>query len=175
MFPKAHAVAYDISAIRLGWYKVYYPIAFYAAMFTVAPGGFDGEIAIKGKEYVRNQIREITEKGKEATAAEQDMIPIWQLVVEFYARGFSFLPVDLYKSKARMFQPEGDKIRMPFSVLPGLGEKAAESIESVASDGEIYSVEELAQKGKISKTHIEILKRNHVLDGLNDTNQMRFF
>lgn len=175
MFPKAHAVAYDISAIRLGWYKVYYPIAFYAAMFTVAPGGFDGEIAIRGKEYVKNQIKEINAKGKEATAAEKDMIPIWQLVVEFYARGFNFLPVDLYKSKAKIFEPDGDKIRIPFSVLPGLGVKAAESIEAVAAEGEIFSVEELAQKSKISKTHIEILKRNHVLDGLNDTNQMRFF
>ncbi len=175
MFPKAHAVAYDISAIRLGWYKVYYPIAFYAAMFTVAPGGFDGEIAIRGKEYVRNQIKEINSKGKEATAAEKDLIPIWQLVVEFYARGYSFLPVDLYKSRAKVFEPDGDKIRIPFSVLPGLGIKAAESIEAVASKGEIFSVEELAQKSKISKTHIEILKRNHVLDGLNDTNQMRFF
>ncbi len=175
MFPKAHAVAYDISAIRLGWYKIYYPIAFYAAMFTVAPGGFDAEIAMKGKEFVRNQIKEINAKGKEASAAEKDMIPIWQLVVEFYARGLQFLPVDLYKSKAKTFMPEDGKIRIPFSVLPGLGVKAAESIEEVAKEGNIISIEELQQKSKISKTHIEILKRNGVLDELSETNQIRFF
>lgn len=175
MFPKAHAVAYDISAIRLGWYKVYHPIAFYAAMFTVAPGGFDAEIALQGKEYVRNQIKEINEKGKEATAAEKDLIPIWQLVVEFYARGFQFLPVDLHKSRAKIFMPEDGKVRIPFSVLKGLGTKAAESIEAVMSEGDVISVEELQQRTKISKTHVEILKRCGVLDGISETNQMRFF
>lgn len=175
MFPKAHAVAYDISAIRLGWYKVYYPIAFYAAMFTVAPGGFDAEIALQGKEYVRNQIKEINDKGKEATAAEKDLIPIWQLVVEFYARGFKFLPVDLHKSRAKIFMPEDGKIRIPFSVLKGLGTKAAESIEAVMSEGDVISIEELQQRTKISKTHVEILKRCGVLDGISETNQMRFF
>ena len=175
MFPKAHAVAYDISAIRLGWYKVHHPIAFYAAMFTVAPGGFDAEIVMKGKEYVRAQIREINAKGKEATAAEKDLIPIWQLVVEFYARGLEFLPVDLHKSHAKQFTPEDGKVRIPFSALPGLGTKAAESIAEVMADGDIISVEELRERSKISKTHIEILKRNGVLDGISETSQIRFF
>lgn len=175
MFPKAHAVAYDISAIRLGWYKVYYPIAFYAAMFTVAPGGFDAEIVMKGKDYVRGQIEEINAKGREASAAEKDLIPIWQLVVEFYARGFTFLPVDLYKSTAKTFMPEDGRIRIPFSMLPGLGVKAAESLEEVAAEGDILSVEELQQRSKISRTHVDILRRNGVLDGLSETNQIRFF
>ncbi len=175
MFPKAHAVAYDISAIRLGWYKVYYPIAFYAAMFTVAPGGFDAEIVMKGKEYVKDQIRQINAKGKEATAAEKDLIPIWQLVVEFYARGLEFLPVDIHKSKAKEFSPEDGKVRIPFSALPGLGTKAAESIAEVMQDGGILSVEELRERSKISKTHIEILKRNGVLDGISETAQISFF
>lgn len=175
MFPKAHAVAYDISAIRLGWYKVYYPIAFYAAMFTVAPKGFDAEVAIKGKEYVKEQIKQINEKGKDATAAEKELIPIWQLVVEFYARGFEFLPVDIHRSYAKQFNPEDGKIRIPFSALPGLGDKAAESIAEVMKDDDILSVEELRQKAKLSKTHIEILRRNGVLDGINETTQISFF
>ena len=175
MFPKAHAVAYDISAIRLGWYKIYYPIAFYAAMFTVAPGGFDAEIVMKGKAFVREQIKEINAKGREASQAEKDLIPIWQLVVEFYARGLEFLPVDLHKSKAKEFSPEDGKVRIPFSALPGLGTKAAESIAEVMADGDILSVEELRERSKISKTHIEILKRNGVLDGINETSQIRFF
>ncbi len=175
MFPKAHAVAYDISAIRLGWYKVYHPIAFYAGMFTVAPGGFDAEIAIQGKEYVKDQIKQITAKGKEASQAEKDLIPIWQLVVEFYARGFEFLPVDIHKSKAKEFTPEDGKIRIPFSALPGLGAKAAESIAQVMQDGGILSIEELRERSKISKTHIEILKRNGVLNGISETAQLSFF
>ena len=175
MFPKAHAVAYDISAIRLGWYKVYYPIAFYAAMFTVAPKGFDAEIVMKGKDYVRDQIRQINEKGREASAAEKDLIPIWQLVVEFYARGFTFLPVDLHKSWARQFNPEDGGIRIPFSALPGLGDKAAESIAEVMAEGDVLSVEELRERSKISKTHVEILRRNGVLDGISETSQISFF
>lgn len=144
-------------------------------MFTVAPGGFDAEIAIKGKDFVKAQISAIRQKGKEATAAEKDLIPIWQLVVEFYARGLQFLPVHLYKSKAFAFVPEDGKVRIPFSVLPGLGVKAAESIQAVAEEGNILSIEELQQRAKLSKNHIEILKRNGALEGLNDTNQMTFF
>ncbi len=175
MFPKAHAVAYDISAIRLGWYKVYHPLAFYGGMFTVAPGGFDAEIAIKGKDYVKGEIRKINEKGKEASPTEKDMIPIWQLVVEMYARGYEFLPVDLYKSKAFEFTPEDGKLRIPFSALPGLGTKAAESIAQTVQNGGVLSVEELSQRAQISKTHIEILKRNGVLKDLNETAQITFF
>ncbi len=175
MFPKAHAVAYDISAIRLGWYKIYHPLAFYGAMFTVAPKGFDAEIAIKGKEYVKEQIRQITEKGNSATQKEKSMIPIWQLVVEFYARGLEFLPVDIHKSKAREFTPEDGKLRIPFGVLPELGEKAAESIEDVMQNGGgVLSVEELRERAQISKKHIEILKRNGALDGLGETAQLSF-
>jgi len=175
MFPKAHAVAYDITAIRLGWYKIYYPLAFYAGMLTVAPGGFDSEIALKGKDYLKGVIREINEKGKEATAAEKDMIPIWQLVIEFYARGFEFLPPRIYKSKARTFVPEDGKLRIPYSALPGLGEKAAENLETYAIEGEILSIEELQKAASLSKTHIEILKRNGVLEGLDETTQLSFF
>ena len=96
-------------------------------------------------------------------------------MVEFYARGLEFLPVDLEKSKAKIFQPEDGKIRIPFSALPGLGVKAAESIEEVMADGGVLSVEELRERSKISKTHVEILKRNGVLDGISETTQIRFF
>ena len=175
MFPKAHAAAYDMSAIRLGWYKIYYPLAFYAGMLTVAPGGFDSEIALKGKEYLKGVIREINEKGKEASAAEKDMIPIWQLVIEFYARGLEFLPPRIYKSKAKTFVPEDGKLRIPYSALPGLGEKAAENLETYAVEGEILSIEDLQKVAGLSKTHMEILKRNGVLNGLDETTQISFF
>ena len=95
--------------------------------------------------------------------------------MELYARGYKFLPVKLYKSKAKIFQPEDGAIRIPYSALPGLGDKAAESIARVADEGGILSIEELQQRTGISKTHVEILKRNNVLEGLDDTNQLRFF
>jgi DNA polymerase-3 subunit alpha (Gram-positive type) len=144
-------------------------------MFTVAPKGFDAEVVMKGMNYVKDQIRIINEKGKEATAAEKELIPIWQLVVEFFARGFEFLPVHISKSWARQFNPEDGKIRLPFSSLPGLGDKAADSIAEVMKEGEVLSVEELRQRSKISKTHVDILRRNGVLDGISETSQLSFF
>ena len=92
MFPKAHAVAYDMSALRLGWFKVHMPQVFYAAFLSVAPGGFEAEIMTKGKEHIKNVLREIESKGKEATQKETDMIATLQLCNEACARGFVFLP-----------------------------------------------------------------------------------
>ncbi len=175
MFPKAHAAAYDMSAIRLGWYKIYYPMEFYAAFLSVAPGGFDAEIVGKGYEGVNLAIKEIEEKGQEATAKEQETCQTLYLVREAMARGVKFLNVDLKKSDAKAFLPENGKIRMPFNSLSGLGESAAEKIIEVRDKYNIYSIEELRERTGISKAVIEILRRNHVLDGLSETNQFSFF
>jgi DNA polymerase-3 subunit alpha (Gram-positive type) len=175
MFPKAHAAAYDMSAIRLGWYKIYYPMEFYAAFLTVAPGGFDAEIVGRGYNGVNEAIREIEEKGVEATAKENETCQTLYMVREAMARGVKFLGVDLKKSDATAFLPENGKIRMPFNSLSGLGESAAEKIIDVRSKYEIYSVEDLRQRTGISKAVIEILRRNGVLNGLSETNQFSMF
>ena len=146
MFPKAHAAAYVMSAIRLGWYKVHIPIAFYGAMFTVAPGGFDAEIVGKGRAN------------------------------ECMARGIKFLSVDIEKSHSYAFLPEGNNaMRMPFSALPGLGENAAANIVKARDEEKFFSVEDLQTRAKLSKSVIEILRKNHALDNLNETDQLSLF
>ena len=175
MFPKAHAAAYDMSAIRLGWYKIYYPMEFYAAFLTVAPAGFDAEIVGGGLSSVNRAIKEIEEKGNDASQKEAELLTTLFLVREAMARGVKFLGVDLKKSDAKAFLPENGKIRMPFNSLGGLGDAAAEKIVEVRDKYEIYSIEDLRMRSGISKAVIEILRRNGVLDGLNETNQFTLF
>ena len=175
MFPKAHAVAYDMSAIRLAWFKIYKPLEFYAAYFSVAPGGFDATIVLKGKAAIRRTIEEITAKGKDATAKEQDTVSTLQLVNEALCRGVTFLPVKFDKSDAFAFLPENGKIRIPFSALPGLGETAAAKIVEVREKGEVMSQEDLRVKAGLSKTVMELLRQNGVLDGISETNQITLF
>ena len=175
MFPKAHAAAYDMSAVRLGWYKIYYPMEFYAAYLSVAPGGFDAEIVGRGYSGVDAAIKEIEGKGLEASAKESDMCQTLYLVREALARGVKFLGVDLHKSDARAFLPENGKIRMPFNSLPGLGEGAADKLVETRDKHTILSVEDLRLHSGVSKTVIEILRRNNVLANLSETNQISMF
>lgn len=175
MFPKAHAAAYVMSAIRLGWYKVHKPLEFYAAFFTVAPKGLDAELVMRGKQAVSAKIAEINDKNIESSQKDEAMLGILQLVNEAYARGIKFLPVDLYKSDAFAFLPEDGKIRLPFSSLNGVGENAAQKIMEVRDSGSLFSVEELRQRSQISKTVVEVLQKGGVLKGLSETNQISFF
>ena len=176
MFPKAHAAAYVMSAIRLGWYKIYMPTVFYAAMFTVAPKGFDAEIILRGKKHLEHYIKDIEQRGKEASPKEQDSVPTFQLAMEAYARGIRFLPVDINISDAKCYRPEGDKaIRLPFSSLSGVGENAAENIIRAREEEPFFSVEDLQTRAKLTKSVIEILRRNGILDGIQETDQLSIF
>ncbi len=175
MFPKAHAAAYVMSAIRLGWYKVHMPVAFYCAMLTVAPGGFDAEIVSGGKSNIVRVMKEIEKMGKGATQKDKETFSTLQLVNECCARGIKFLPIHLEKSDAKAFLPENGGIRMPFSALGGLGENAALNIIAARNESPFFSVEDLQIRAKISKSLIEILRKNHILDGLNETDQLSMF
>ena len=175
MFPKAHAAAYVMSAIRLGWSKVHIPIAFYCSMFTVAPGAFDAEVVMRGKSGVVATIKDIEKRGKEASPKEQSSIPVLQLINECMARGIRFLPIDIEKSDAYKFVPENGAIRMPFSALPGLGDNAALNIIAARNEEKFFSVDDLRIRAKLTKSVIEILRKNHVLDNLNETDQLSFF
>lgn len=172
MFPKAHAAAYVMSAIRIGWYKVHMPLSFYAGYWSAAPGGFDGELAIKGKETILQTLSEIKSKGKEATQKDNETYSSMMMAYEFLARGFKFLPVDIYHSDSKYFLPEDGKIRLPFSSLPGLGEAAAQRIVESREDGEFFSVEDLRERTGISKAVIEILQNHGALAGLSETSQI---
>lgn len=175
MFPKAHAAAYAIDAIRLMWYKIYHPVEFYAGYFSAAPGGFDSEIVMSGRQHVYEVMLDLKKRKNELVQKEVDIYNALMLVNEYYQRGYQFLPVDLKKSHARKFLPENGRIRLPFASLPGLGETAADNIMKYREEGEIYSVEALKREAGISKTVIEILERNGVLKGLNATNQLTLF
>ncbi|MBR2951554.1 MAG: PolC-type DNA polymerase III [Clostridia bacterium] len=174
MFPKAHAAAYVMSAIRLGWYKIHYPMEFYAAFLTVAPGGFDAEIVLRGKKFVEKTITELQEK-EDSTQKDAEQVTTLLLVLEAMARGIKFLPVSLEKSDESAFLPEDGKIRIPFNALSGLGDTAAKRLVEVRNEGNLFSIEELQQRAGLTKSVIEILRRNGVLDSLSETNQFTLF
>ncbi len=175
MFPKAHAAAYVMSAIRLGWYKLYYPMEFYAAFLSVASGGFDAEIVAAGRGAVNKTLREIEEKGNEATQKENEQSTTLMLVRECMARGIAFSPVHLNHSDAFRYLPENGKIRMPFVALSGLGETAAERIVQVRDSCEILSIEELKRKAGLSTKIVDLLRNHGALGDLSETNQISMF
>lgn len=174
MFPKAHAAAYAIDAVRLMWYKIHFPVEFYAAYFTAAPDGFDGEIVMGGRRRVREVYADL-KKRNDLSATEADVRDALQLVNEYYERGYDFLPVDIKKSHATKFLPESGKIRLPFTCLPGLGTSVAESIMNAMNSGEVWSVDDLRSKAKVSKSVLELLEKNGALAGMSQTNQLSLF
>lgn len=175
MFPKAHAAAYVIAAIRLGWYKVYRPLEYYAAFFTVRGGDFDVESVLKGRGAVKAKMKEIIDKGKEATAKEADMCTTLSIANEAMARNIEFMPVDIYKSDALRFLVEDGKIRPPLNSLKGLGESAAKNIAEARRAGPFISVDELQSRGGASKSVVEILEVAGALGKMPKTSQMTFF
>ncbi len=175
MFPKAHAAAYMIAALRLGWYKVHKPIEYYAAYFTVRNDNFDGATLIKGKQAVKDKIRNINQKGFEASAKEKQEIPNLQIMNEMLCRGIEVLPVDIYKSDSKRFLIEDGKIRLPFCSLSGIGEAAAESLSEIGKTTEYMSIEDMIQKTKVNKAVIEILRECGCLEGMPESSQMSLF
>jgi len=175
MFPKAHAAAYVLTALRIGWYKVYRPEAFYAAYFTVRAEEFDSELMTQGKDKVMRKIEEYERLGNNMTQKEKNTLTILEVVNEMYARGIKFLPVDLYKSHPSKFLLTPDGIRPPLKSLPGLGAAAAGNICEAREECEFKSVEDLSIRAKISKAVVDILKRHGCLDGMPDSSQISLF
>ena len=175
MFPKAHAAAYVISAIRLGWYKVHMPMEFYAAYLSVAPGGFESSMVENGKSGILARIDEIEAKSNEATAKEKETVVALQIAYECLARGIEFLPVNFMKSDSTKFLPENGKIRMPFSSIAGIGENASLKIAEARQSNEVFSVEDFQQKTRLSKAVMDLLERNHVFDDMSKSNQLSMF
>ena len=175
MFPKAHAAAYVMGAIRLGWYKIHNPLEFYAAHLSVRPDGFDALEVSKGEDYLRNVIKSIENLGKQAKATETEKATTYQVVVEAMARGVEFMPVSIEHSHATDFTVENGKIRMPFSVFSGVGENAAISIAKTRDEGGYMSQEEFRLKSGVSKTIIEIFNQEGVFGDLPPSSQVTFF
>lgn len=177
MFPKAHAAAYMIATLRLGWYKVHKAVEYYAAYFTVRSENLDGAIAMQGHQAVRDKMNNIKQKQSvhEATAKDEAEFQTLQIVNEMMARKIEFLPVDIYKSEAKMFKVEDGKIRLPFSSLPGVGGAAADSLAERGKHTEYLSIEDMQIKTKVTKAVIETLKDVGVLKDLPESSQMSLF
>jgi len=176
MFPKAHAAAYVISAVRTAYYKLYHPIAFYAAYFSVrAADDFDVELFCRGYDTILRALEDIEAKGPQATAKEKNMIPILEMGLEMTARGFRFKPVDLYRSDATRFIIDGDALIPPFAAVPGIGESAARAIAAAREDGPFVSVEDFQQRAKASKTVVELLSGMGCFRDLPESNQLVLF
>ena len=175
MFPKAHAAAYVMMAYRIAYFKVHYPQAFYNTYFTIKADDFDAQIVLKGKEFIEKKINEINNKGNDATAKDKNTLRVLKIVIESLARGISFCPVDIYKSKIQEFEITEDGLRPPLISLDGLGNRAAENLVEARSEGEFTSIEDLSNKASLSKTVIEVMREHGCLDDLPETNQLSLF
>lgn len=177
MFPKAHAAAYIIAALRVAWYKVHQPAEYYAAYFTVRSDDFDAEPVIRGKHAVKDMMDAIREKDKmkQATKKEQDCADTLHIVYEAMQRGIEFLPVDLYTSHSYKFQMEEGKIRLPFSSVKGLGGAAAQGLMDARAAGPYISCDDLQSRSGISKAVVDSLRQLGALNGLAETSQMSLF
>lgn len=176
MFPKGHAVAYVMMAVRVAYYKVYYPLAYYATYFTVrGADDFDADLICKGETAVHARLQELYELGNQATVKDKGLITVLELSFEMYKRGFKMLKVDLYESHATKFLIVDNALRPPLSSLQGVGVNAAKSIAEARKDGEFISKEDLRLRSKVSKTVIETLSNHGCLEGMSETNQLSLF
>ena len=175
MFPKAHAVAYVMMSFRIAYYKVHYPAAFYATFYTVKVEDFDADLFVKGKEAVLARWREIDKLGNNASTKEKNMATLLEVVYEMYLRGIKLLHVDLYKSAADKFIVTEEGILPPLNALQGVGINAAYSIAKAREEEPFFSIDELREKTKVSKTVIEILKIHGCLKDIPESSQISLF
>ncbi|MDD5945223.1 MAG: PolC-type DNA polymerase III [Clostridia bacterium] len=176
LFPKAHAAAYVMMAFRIAYFKVNYPEAYYATYFTVrAAEDFDYSCMCKGEDVAKAALKEIEAKGNDATAKEQNKATVLELVIEFYERGFNFLPIDLYKSDARKFIVSPEGLIPPLNSLQGLGVNAAQSIVDGRAGGEFRTIEEFKSRTSAGASIVEMLKENGVLRGIPESDQLSLF
>jgi DNA polymerase-3 subunit alpha (Gram-positive type) len=175
MFPKAHAAAYVIMAFRIAWFKVYYPEAFYATYFTVRADDLDAALIMKGAEFIRETIKSLTVKGNELSTKEKNVLTILEVALEMYMRNIKFVPIDLYKSDSYRFLITDEGIRPPLNALQGVGVNAAKSIANEREQGEFLSIEDLRERTRVTKTVIEALQNQGVLDNLPETSQLSLF
>ncbi len=175
MFPKAHAAAYVISALRLGWYKIHYPAEFYATYYSVRGEDFDSETMCIGRETVEHEIKLLKEKGMKLTAKEKSRMSILELVREQYARGIGFVPIDINKSNATSFKVEGDCLRPPFTAIKGLGAAVAESIVDARNAAPFETVDDIRSRSGASKSIIAALKDMGALGDIPENEELTLF
>ncbi len=173
MFPKAHACAYVLMAVRIAWFKVHKPLLFYSAFFSKRAVQFDHDVMVLGTNAVRNKIRELDNiPAYQQTAKDIDLLVTLNVAFEMLKRGFHFLPVDIHKSEARDFKIEGNGLRMPFMTIDGLGQQAAFGIIEARNEREFISKEDIKERTKINKTVFEIMEKNGAFKDLEEENNI---
>ena len=175
MFPKAHAAAYVMMAWRIAWCKVFYPLAYYAAFFSIRATSFNYELMCQGKERLEYFMHDYERRKDTLSKKEQDTYKDMRIVQEMYARGFEFLPIDLYKAKAHHFQIIDNKLMPSISTIDGLGDKAADAVVEAAKDGKFLSRDDFRQRTKVSKTVIDLMVDLGILADLPESNQLSLF
>lgn len=176
MFPKAHAAAYVMMAFRIAYFKINYPVEYYATYFTIrASDDFDYDTMCHGIQKARNTIKELKSKGNEMTKKDKDKITVLEIVVEFYARGLHFYTIDLYESDSTKFLVKDGSLLPPLNSLQGLGITAAESIVESRKAGTFDTLEQLKERTSVGKSLIELLKERDILKGIPESNQVSLF
>lgn len=175
MFPKAHAAAYVMMAYRIAYCKVNYPLAYYAAYFSIRASAFSYEIMCQGKDKLEFYLRDYKKRSDSLSKKEQDVLKDMKIVQEMYARGFEFLPLDIYTAKGDKFQIIDGKLMPPLNSIEGMGDKAAEAVELASKDGPYLSRDDFRQRTKVSKTVIDLMADLGMFGNLPESNQLSLF
>jgi len=175
MFPKAHAAAYVMMAFRIAYYKIHYPLAYYAAFFSVRASAFSYELMCLGKERLLHHLNDFKKRSDTLSKKEQDTLKDMKIVQEMYARGFEFVPVDLYMATAHQFQIIDGKLMPALDAIEGLGDKAADMVVEAAKDGKFLSKDDFRQRTKVSKTVIDFMSDMKIFGDIPDANQISIF
>ena len=177
MFPKAHAAAYVMMAYRIAYCKINYPLAYYAAYFGIRATAFSYELMCQGKEKLEYHLKEYKKRDsmKALSKKDEDTLKDMRIVQEMYARGYEFLPIDLYQSKATRFRIVDGKLLPPFNTIDGMGDKAAEAVEMASKDGPYLSKDDFRQRTRVSKTVIDLMDQMGLLGDLPESNQLSLF
>jgi DNA polymerase-3 subunit alpha (Gram-positive type) len=172
MFPKAHAAAYIMMAMRVAWFKVHRPLAYYAAYFSIRATSFNYELMCLGKERLEHYMNDYNKRSDSLTDKEKSTLEDMKIVQEMYARGFHFVPIDIYRSQATRFQIVGESLMPSFSSIDGLGNVAAEMIEAEAQKGKFLSREDFKNRCKVSSTTVDTMAELGLLGDMPHTNQI---
>lgn len=175
MFPKAHAAAYVMMAWRIAYCKINYPLAYYAAFFSIRASAFSYEIMCQGQKHLEDVMKEYKKRGDSLTNKEKDSLKDMKIVQEMYARGFEFTPIDIFQAHSRNFQIIDGKIMPSLSSIDGLGDKAADAIVEAAKDGPFLSKDDFRMRTKASKTIIDLMSELGILGDLPESNQISLF
>jgi len=175
MFPKAHAAAYVMMAFRIAYYKIFHPLAYYAAYFSIRASAFSYELMCLGRERLEYHLKDFKNRADSLSKKDQDTLKDMKIVQEMYARGFEFMPVDLFTAKAHHFQIIDGKLMPALDTIEGLGDKAADAVVLAAMEGKFLSKDDFRQRTKVSKTVIDLMDDLKIFGEIPDTNQFSIF